>query len=1063
MAGNKPPKGGRPPFDRDEWVIEFQGGTVDAKGRKPKQTMPMGTPGRSLHSILGGVQPELPGATVTLDVADLEEVAEMGGATAQKRAAGPPRPPKVPSTADELRPGAMVKKYELIRRLGRGGMGTVWEAYDTKLGRRVAIKFMHKKSAKKKEFQERFLAEARATAQFNHENIVTIHDADDYKGTPYLVLEYLEGEPLSQRLKNRRLPYTQALQIIVPVVRALVEAHRVGIIHRDLKPDNIFLLKNGGVKVLDFGLAKLFDTEASLDSEGAQKADLVAMQAKAVGDGSISDVRESASGVHRRRLHDSDQGLTKAGTIMGTYAYMSPEQWGLGHVDQQTDLWAVGVILFEMLTGEHPFGSRATEVIMHNIARLNEPVRSVREVVPTIPSELDAIISKCLQKKKKNRYKTAEELLRDLESLVEVPGRKAILSEDQCPYPGLAPFTERDANRFFGRDEEIAQFIAKLKDRPTLAVIGPSGAGKSSFVRAGVIPTLRAASSTDWDVIVCRPGRDPFSAMAGAMLMSTSTGTSQVTSVVEAAKEESSLAKQLQEEPGRLGAMLRARARSHGMPVLLYVDQFEELYTLVEDPETRNKFATAIAGVAVDASTPVRVVISMRSDFLDRVAENRDLMEAVTRDLTILQQPSARGLRDAIVKPAQLVGYAFDDETLVDEMVASLENETAALPLLQFAAQKLWENRDKDRKLLTRAAYEAMGGVEGALVRHADAVIAAMSPQDRLATKRLFQRLVTPEGTRAVLSLKEIRGLFHRPADADRILRVLTEARLLVIQTVGGEEEEARVEIVHESLITRWSTLKRWLEESHEDAAMLAQLREAARQWDARGRPNGLLWTGDAVAEARIWRKRSQAVLTPLEEDFLNAAFRLDERAARRRRMLVGGAIIIMAMVTIGAIIALLAIRKAEREAKRQALAARKAEEKVRKQMKLVALERDRAQRAKELADRRLKEVQEARQREMKAQKDLEESYERLRIALERARRAQRKAMAASRRARRANWRYKRAAEAERRARLEAERAQREVERLLAQERLRVKRLLALRSRVIQKLPPTRRPSGSSR
>jgi serine/threonine protein kinase len=1050
--------------------------------------------GRTVHGLLDAVpQTDMPGATVTLDIEDLEEVAGMGAGTgpaqapevkqdpsvAQQRRRTRPRAPDAAPDELQLKPGNMVLKYELIRRLGRGGMGTVWQAYDTSLGRKVAIKFLHKKASQKKEFRERFLAEARATAQFNHENIVTIHDAGDYEGTQYLVLEFLVGEELSKRMKQRRMTYTQALQIMTPVVKALVEAHGAGIIHRDLKPDNVFLLQNGGVKVLDFGLAKLFDTEASLEKQADMKKVMKLKVKEAAKEEGFSDI-SGLSGVsaaeskgtsggtstRRRRLHDGDAELTRAGMIMGTYAYMSPEQWGLGHVDHQSDLWAVGVILFQMLTGEHPFGSRSTEVIMHNIARLNEPVRSVREVVPTIPETVAKVVARCLQKKKKNRIKSAKALLDDLMALTAKPaaGARRTLKADQSPYPGLAPFTERDANRFFGRDQEISQFISKLKDRPTLAVIGPSGAGKSSFVRAGVIPTLRAAGANDWDVLVCRPGRDPFAAVASALFMGSSTGSSTVESVTEAAKEEATLAAQLREEPGRLGALLRARARSHGRPVLVYIDQFEELYTLMDREDERDRFATALAGVAVDASTPVRLVLSMRSDFLDRVAENRALMEAITRDLTILQQPTVEGLKEAILKPASLAGFSFDDESLADEMVRSLEHETAALPLLQFAAQKLWENRDQQRKLLTRAAYAQMGGVEGALVRHADAIVQGMTPKDRAATKSLFQRLVTPEGTRAVVSTDEIKGLFTRKADAERILRILTEARLLVVQSLGEESEEARVEIVHESLINNWRTLKRWLDEGHEDAAMLAQLRDAAKQWDNRGRPVGLLWTGDAVDEARLWRKRSQAILTPLEDEFLTAAFRLDERAARRKRMLVGVAVAVMALVTIGAVVGLLAIRKAEQRAKaqarkatREAKRAAKAEAAVREQMVALAKQTKLAEQAERKASRRLKELQATRKREQAAQAALERSYKQVKVALRRARRERRRAQAATLRAKRAARQVRLSAASERKARLAAEKAKRELKQLLERERLRVQRLLALRSKIIQKLPP---PSG---
>jgi len=1080
----------------DDWVIEFDKAPGRGAGGHVGDTQTYGINESIVRAAHAG--PDAHDATVTLDLQDIVEVADLA---ADRRPARTTKPMGVQSagqaretlrgqgaTADEMvagafgtsakvdgfqmSPGTMVHKYELIRMLGRGGMGTVWAAHDTKLGRKVAIKFLHGKASKKKEFRERFLAEARATAQFNHESIVTIYDAGEYSGTSYLVLEYLDGVPLSNRLKERRLPHTQAVQMMTSVVRALSEAHALGIIHRDLKPDNIFVLQSGGIKVLDFGLAKLFDTEASLDAEvgGDNKAAMLAAQLKAAGmDSDISSLdSESGSSVSslssdtkRRQLHDSEGDLTRAGTIMGTYAYMSPEQWGLGRVDKQSDIWATGVILFQMITGEYPFGSKATETIMANISKLDEPVRSVREIVPTVPEDVAQMVAKCLQKRKKLRYATAKDLLNDLEGLsAQAAGQRVLLKEDENPYPGLSAFTEQDANRFFGRDAEIAQFIGKLKDRPLLAVIGPSGAGKSSFVRAGVIPTLRKSSASEWDIIICRPGRDPFSALSSALMLDVSSVVTNVQSVSDAAKEETDMTRSLRDEPGKLGAMLRARGRTHGRPIMLYVDQFEELYTLVDDEVDRERFATALAGVAVDASSPVRVTLSMRSDFLDRVAENEPLMNAVTRDLTILQQPGIEGLRDAVIRPAALAGYAFEDVKIVEDMVSSLRDETAALPLLQFAAQKLWESRDKKAKLLSRAAYEQMGGVEGALVRHADSVIQAMSTNDKQATRSLFQRLVTPEGTRAVLSLGEIMGLFKTPKEAQRILNTLTEARLLVVQTFGDEAVDARVEIVHESLITRWQTLRRWLDASHEDAAMLSQLREAARQWEARGRPVGLLWTGDAVDEARRWRRRSQAVLTPLEDAFLTAAFRHADRAVRRKRFLAIAAICIMAMVTLGAILFMLAIRSAEQTAKKQAARAKLqaaraslAEGNVRKQMKLVQAETKRAKAAESLSQDRLKEVQKTRAREQKAQIALRQSYTELTSALARAKRERRRAQRATRRARLYAQRANRSAKRERIARLETERAKRMLERLLERERLEVERLKALRSKVIQKLP----------
>ncbi len=974
----------------------------------------------------------------------------------------------------KLNPGTKVHKYELVRLIGKGGMGTVWAAHDTKLGRKVAIKFLHKKAGRKKEFRERFLAEARATAQFNHENIVIIHDAGEYSGLSYLVLEYLEGESLAERLHGRTMPYVQAIQTMIPVVRALVEAHALGIVHRDLKPANIFVSKAGNIKVLDYGLAKLFAgddpglTQAKPSLEAMQKhLEHVEAQDEDSQVSGVSSMGTSAltASTGKRQLHDSETDLTEVGAIMGTYAFMSPEQWGLDSIDHLTDLWAVGIILFRMMSGEHPFGAKTTNNIMANIMRRDEPVRSIREVVPEVPDDVAELISSCLQKSKENRIASAEELLSILEGLAAVASGRIKLGADQSPYLGLAAFSEKDANRFFGRDDEIAQFIGKLKDWPTLAVVGPSGAGKSSFVRAGVIPTLRSSDAADWDVIICRPGRDPFAAISGAIHAAHTTSVTSVKEVAKTAREEADLAKNLRREPGHLGAVLRARARANGRPLLVYVDQFEELYTMVEDADTRERFATALASVAVDATTPVRVTLSMRSDFLDRVVECPELMSAISHELTVLRQPGADGLRDALVQPASMAGFAFESDDTVDEMINSLATETAALPLLQFAAQKLWEARDKKQKLLTRKAYEDMGGVEGALVRHADSVVQSMSSKDRAATKLLFQRLVTPESTRAILARGELSSLFADAKVAERILGVLTEARLLTVQTTSDDEADARVEIVHESLITRWQTLKRWLDEGHEDRAMLDQLRQASGQWQLRKRPSGLLWTGEAIDEARLWRRRSQAKMTPVEEAFLADGFKLADRAQRRRRMGVTAIIVILAAVALGALGSMVKIResgqRAQRESERakkeqtravnEAKKARSAETEAKRNLLTAVRATNEAKaaatkekKAKALATKRFDQYKNSVAREEMTQGELRQSYKDLQQALKRAQKSQRGAEDANARAQKETTRARDLAA--------------NLKRRLAAERAENRRLRKMRVKLIQSLPVGMRP-----
>ena len=791
-----------------------------------------------------------------------------------------------PSTVVEavkLTPGLRIdEQYELIRELGRGGMGQVFLARDNRLARRVAIKFL---SAGAKRFGDRFAVEARATAQCSHEHIVAIYDVDEYLGLPYMVLEYVEGTTLAQLMEQKRLPVARTVELMVPVARALARAHEANIIHRDLKPENIIVTFGGTVKVLDFGVAKLFTSE---DTSG------------------------------RRRRPPTPNELDYSHSMAGTLPYMSPEQLGTDEVDHRSDLWAFGIILYEMLAGKHPLEPITQGRLFGAAAALDEPMPPLD--VPGLPDRMVQIVARCLAKRKADRYATAAELCADLEPLL--PSRTGrSLAGDESPYPGLTAFQESDANRFFGRKQDIASMVARLRDQPLVGVVGPSGVGKSSFVRAGVVPALKS-SGEPWEVLIVRPGRYPLAALAASLDQMRDTRDSNPI----IADDPTFL---LRNEPGTFGARLRARARRRRTQILVFVDQHEELYTLVSDAQERMAFTACLAGASDDPSGPVRVVVAMRSDFLDRAAEDRRFVEELTRGLLFLQPPSRAGLEEALIQPLEMVGYSFE-AGVVHAMLETLEATPGALPLLQFSAAKLWDARDKQRRVLTRDSYLAMGGVAGALATHADEVLSAFSAPDQKVVRAIFQRLVTPERTRALVDATDLRDI---GSDVDRVIANLVGARLLVVQT--RSDGGGAVEIVHESLIKSWPQLQRWLDENQEDAAYLAQVRAAAKQWDAKGRPQGLLWRGEAMEEARLWRSRYQGELPPREDDFLREVIALGTRATRvKRRLVIAGFIILSALGT-AAGAGLLIVREAklaavENEAKAKAAADAKEQEKKR-------------------------------------------------------------------------------------------------------------------------------------
>jgi eukaryotic-like serine/threonine-protein kinase len=813
----------------------------------------------------------------------------------------PGTPPSTPGSASSTgvhpvasapHPGVRINQYEMIKMIGEGGMGTVYLARDLRLGRRVAIKFLQ---SNQRELTQRFLVEARATARCQHDNIVVIYEVGEHAGAPYMVLEFLNGKPLTSQIKGGgKLPYSRAVEIMVATLKALECAHGQGIVHRDLKPDNIFITDSGSIKVLDFGIAKVLEAGQS--------------QQAASGGIRMPSPLELATG--------SNSSLTRHGTIMGTLKYMSPEQWGIGvEIDRLSDIWACGVLLHRLITGRHPLHPLDGNQLVVT-AMLELPMPSMAEAAPAdCPKELINIVDRCLMKVKEQRPQSASELLRALEPFL--PGRRSTeLQIDESPYAGLSSFQENDAGKFFGRNKEIAAMVTRIRDRPLMAVVGSSGVGKSSFVRAGLVPALKR-SGEHWETIVTRPGRKPMDALAAIVAPLIGTASN----LADEMAEQQKLAEKLRKEPGHLGHVLRGRARRDSRRIMLFVDQFEELYTQVPDPAERAAFTACLSAVADDATSPLRVVLSIRSDFLDRVAEDQTFLAELTQGLFFLNQPNRESLREAIVHPAELAGYAFEQAATVEDMLDHLETTPGALPLLQFAASKLWESRDAGRKMLTHASYAAMGGVAGALASHADRVIQELGPHKQGLVRAVLLRLVSPERTRSIVPLEELRDLSREIGEVQRLVDQMVDARLLVVQTLEGGKGST-VEIVHESLIQNWPTLRRWLEETQDDAVIIDQLRTASRQWHAKGRSPDLLWRGDTAEEAKKFRRRYKGPLSDIEQAFLDEIILYEQAVVRRKRVAVIGAFIGMAVLVVAALVALVIIRQSQSEAKAQAVIA---------------------------------------------------------------------------------------------------------------------------------------------
>ncbi|HUS67018.1 MAG TPA: protein kinase [Kofleriaceae bacterium] len=457
-------------------------------------------------------------------------------------------------------------------------------------------------------------------------------------------------------------------------------------------------------------------------------------------------------------------------------------------------------------------------------------------------------------------------------------------TEEVRPFPGLTAFTQDDASRFFGRERETHAFVNRLRVEPLLAVVGPSGAGKSSFVQAGVIPALPEG----WRAVTVRPGPAPVASLAARLR--------------GADIEPGDLRAALERDPDQLGALLAADAAARGGSVVLVIDQLEELFTVCEDATERRIYAEALVRAARSEADPVRVILTLRDDFLLRAEALPAFTSRLGHALELLTTPAERELTRILVEPVRRAGYQFDDPDLPAEMVAEVASAPGALALLSFTASKLWDLRDRRFRQLGRRAYTSLGGVGGALAQHAEAVLQRMHADEQRLVREVFRHAVTAAGTRAVLSRAELDEVLGGGPHAGTVVEKLVAARLLVVDSEAGAGSD-RIEVIHEALLDAWPRLVTWRREDAEGARLRDQLRAAARQWEERGRASGLLWRGDALAELRLWRDRHPGALTSVEQAFADASLADAERERRVRRRLIGAGFAILTAIAVGLVI----------------------------------------------------------------------------------------------------------------------------------------------------------------
>ncbi len=724
--------------------------------------------------------------------------------------------------------GEPLRGYRLLDKIGEGAFGLVYRAVQPQVGREVAIKSIHPELANQPDFVRRFEHEAQVVARLEHPHVVPLYDYWRDPDGAYLVMRLLRGGSLEDLLEQGPLDSTRAATFLDQVAGALAAAHRQGVVHRDVKPGNVLLDEEGNAYLTDFGVA--LDAGAPEQTAGLM--------------------------------------------VRGTPAYLSPEQIRLEPATGQSDIYALGVVLYEMLTAEHPFPESSLRVLLDR--HMHEPLPSARRVRPEIPPAVDLVIARATAKDAGGRFADPLEFAAAFRGAIQGTGARLAATEElRNPYKGLRAFLEADAGDFFGRDVVTRRLVERMAEPGAsarfLCIVGPSGSGKSSVVKAGLVPALRRgviAGSELWYIVEMMPGPHPLRELDTALL---SVATSPQPTLVEELERDD------------LG-LLRAVDRVLPDPsaeLVIVVDQLEEVFTLVDDQVERARFLEAIVAAATHRMSRVRIVSTLRADFFDQPLSVRgfgDLLAARTEAITPM---SPEELERAISGPAECVGLGIEPG-LVAAMVADVVDRPGALPLLQYALTELVE-RDEVSSL-SLESYRSIGGVSGALARRAERLYGAMDEPGRDACRQLFLRLVTlgegTEDTRRRVRRSEIPAM---DGATDGVIESFGRHRLLSFDR-DALSREPTVEIAHEALLRQWPRLEDWLGEDAEARALRGHLIDAARQWDAGGRDDSELYRGARLAGALDFSSRDGRHLNELERSFVALSREASERETRRIR-----------------------------------------------------------------------------------------------------------------------------------------------------------------------------------
>jgi serine/threonine protein kinase len=809
------------------------------------------------------------------------------------------------------------RRYRLLSRLGRGGFGDVWRAEellpDGAPFREVALKLLHGGGGDATDWAE----EAKLLASFRHPSLVTIYAAGILAMDPpqrYVAMELLEGQNLADLIRGRgRIPWRRVLRWACNTAAALDVIHALGVVHLDLKPANLFLATDGALKVLDFGIARRAGPRQARGARDAASVDAPRASAPArEADGDIGTAvflaEQGAFAATQAMVGEAapPAGPATAQVVIGTPGFIAPELLELADPTAAADAYALAVCIVQLTSGRFPHAAEdepaswddsiAVSTWLDGIrqATLRGALREFDADPRLFPLGLAALVRKLLSLDPVHRGVVPGQLGQMLEEVWQRPH-----GVPDPPYPGLAPYTAQGEGVLFGRDDDIARLGRELEIEPAVVLQGVRGVGKTSLAVAGLAPYLALRGvdgKDDWVAVRIVPGAAPDRALADALAAISPELVDADAAALAAYCDASPVGLALLVDP--LGDVLDAPAADRVRIEALIVAIAEATPSVDRDRERepRPGQLAAIRG----ASPGLRLLVTLSDEHAAALLAAEPLGGSLRAALRFVGAPAPAAVRDIVGGPAHFAGVPLQG---IDDIAADVQRELRAggarLPYVALALRSLWDagpsrgKRGDSARSSARPAslgadlWKKIGGVRGAVARHADGVFARLTSSDRLIAEEILLRLSTAEGGTSIpWDEDELARTFEdRTDEARRVLATLAREHLV-------RRQGSTVELGHEAIATAWPHLASARLQSLSRLLFLERVREARVAWERGDRSPDLLLQGALFDELRAHPDRAARGLTAADRDLV--------RESRRRARLRTGAKVFAVLAGVG-------------------------------------------------------------------------------------------------------------------------------------------------------------------